>query len=156
MLWFFKYFRRKNCEKLAFLTKNKAKLCKFLIITLDFEKNANFFAENCQKLQKIVIITSTPGRGIESILSVPPCPVGIRSNDQELYRRKRHLETRARVFEVIFLTLKNKPQNLIYHEETKMSIKFPYCFCRWVRNQCGQMFLNRPKGSKNRPKRSQK
>jgi hypothetical protein len=32
----------------------------FLIITLDFEKNANFIAENCQKSQKIVIITSTP------------------------------------------------------------------------------------------------
>jgi hypothetical protein len=32
-----------------------------LVITLVFEKNANFFAENCQKSQKIVIITSTPG-----------------------------------------------------------------------------------------------
>jgi hypothetical protein len=32
-----------------------------LIITLVFEKNANFFAENCQKSQKIVVITSTPG-----------------------------------------------------------------------------------------------
>jgi hypothetical protein len=31
-----------------------------LIITLVFDKNANFFAENCQKSQKIVIITSTP------------------------------------------------------------------------------------------------
>jgi hypothetical protein len=28
---------------------------------LDFEKNANFFAENWQKSVKIVIITSTPG-----------------------------------------------------------------------------------------------
>jgi hypothetical protein len=26
-----------------------------------WEKNANFFAENCQKSPKIVIITSTPG-----------------------------------------------------------------------------------------------
>jgi hypothetical protein len=43
------------------LTQNKAKLCKILIITLVFEKNANFFAKNCQKSQKIVIITSTPG-----------------------------------------------------------------------------------------------
>jgi hypothetical protein len=42
------------------LTQNKAKLCKMLIITLVFEKNANFFAENCQKSPKIVIITSTP------------------------------------------------------------------------------------------------
>jgi hypothetical protein len=38
---------------MAFLTQNKAKLCKFLIITLDFKKNANFrrklakIAENC-------------------------------------------------------------------------------------------------------------
>jgi hypothetical protein len=37
---------------LAFLTQNKAKLCKNLIITLVLEKNANFFAENCQKSQK--------------------------------------------------------------------------------------------------------
>jgi hypothetical protein len=49
-------------EKLAFLTRNKAKLCKNFIIALVFEKNANFFAEHCQKSQKIVIITSTPGR----------------------------------------------------------------------------------------------
>jgi hypothetical protein len=40
-------------KKLPFLTQNKAKLCKFFIITLDFEKNANFFAENWQKSQKI-------------------------------------------------------------------------------------------------------
>jgi hypothetical protein len=38
---------------MAFLTKNKAKLCKILIITLVFDKNAYFcqkivkFAENC-------------------------------------------------------------------------------------------------------------
>jgi hypothetical protein len=32
-----------------------------LIIKSVFEKNANFFAEKCQKLQKMVIITSTPG-----------------------------------------------------------------------------------------------
>jgi hypothetical protein len=43
------------------LTQNKAKLCKNLIITLVFEKNANFFSEKWQKSQKIVIITSTPG-----------------------------------------------------------------------------------------------
>jgi hypothetical protein len=47
-------------KKLAFLTQNKAKLCNILIITLVFEKNANFFAENWQKSQKNVIITSTP------------------------------------------------------------------------------------------------
>jgi hypothetical protein len=53
-------FAEKNAKKLAFLTQNKAKLCKFLIITLDFEKNAIFFAENWQKSQKIVITTSNP------------------------------------------------------------------------------------------------
>jgi hypothetical protein len=31
-----------------------------MIITLVFEKNANFFAENGRKSQKIVSITSTP------------------------------------------------------------------------------------------------
>jgi hypothetical protein len=44
---------------LAFLTLNKAKLCKILIIKLVFEKNVNFFAKNCRKSQKIVIITWT-------------------------------------------------------------------------------------------------
>jgi hypothetical protein len=58
----FKIFSPKNsAKKLAFLTQNKAKLFKIVIITLVFEKNANFFAENCRKSQKIVIITSTPG-----------------------------------------------------------------------------------------------
>jgi hypothetical protein len=35
---------------LAFLTQNKAKLSKILIIALIFEKNDNFFAENRRKL----------------------------------------------------------------------------------------------------------
>jgi hypothetical protein len=35
---------------MAFLTQNKAKICKILILTLVFEKNANFFD---QKLSKI-------------------------------------------------------------------------------------------------------
>jgi hypothetical protein len=42
------------------LTQNKAKLCKILIITLVFDKNANFFSENSQKSQKTAIIASTP------------------------------------------------------------------------------------------------
>jgi hypothetical protein len=58
----FKIFSPKiSAKEMAFLTQNKAKLCKILIITLVFEKNANFFAENWQKSQKKVIITSTPG-----------------------------------------------------------------------------------------------
>jgi hypothetical protein len=49
MLGFFKYFRRKILRKETFLAQNKAKLCKILIITLFFEKNANFSAENWEK-----------------------------------------------------------------------------------------------------------
>jgi hypothetical protein len=56
-----KIFLPKKFRKRAFFTQNKAKLCKILIITLVFEKNAIFFAENWQKSQKIMIITSTPG-----------------------------------------------------------------------------------------------
>jgi hypothetical protein len=60
-----KIFSPKNfVNKLACLAQNKAKLCKNLIITLVFVKNANFFAENWKKLQKMVIITSTPGRAM--------------------------------------------------------------------------------------------
>jgi hypothetical protein len=57
---FLNIFAEKFCKKLAFLAQNKAKLCKNRIITLVFEKNAIFFAENWRKSQKIVIITSTP------------------------------------------------------------------------------------------------
>jgi hypothetical protein len=57
----FKIFSPKNLAKiLAFYAQTTASFCKNLIITLVFEKNANFFAENCQKSQRIVIITSTP------------------------------------------------------------------------------------------------
>jgi hypothetical protein len=65
MLRFLKIFSPKNW---AFLTRNKAKLSKFLIITLVFEKNANFFLENYQKSQKIVIITSSPVLGFGSFV----------------------------------------------------------------------------------------
>jgi hypothetical protein len=41
----FKIFSpKKSAKKLAFLTPSKAKLCKILIVTLVFEKNANFFS----------------------------------------------------------------------------------------------------------------
>jgi hypothetical protein len=64
----FEIFLPKNSEKkLAFFTQNKAKLCTILIITLVFEKNANFFAENCRKSQKIVIITSTDPGWLEQV-----------------------------------------------------------------------------------------
>jgi hypothetical protein len=53
----------KNLAKIfAFLAQTTDSFCENLVITLVFEKNANFFAENWQKSQKILIITSTPGR----------------------------------------------------------------------------------------------
>jgi hypothetical protein len=61
VLIFKKNSPKNSAKKMAFLTRNKAKLCKILIITLVFDKNANLFAENCRKSQKIVIATSTPG-----------------------------------------------------------------------------------------------
>jgi hypothetical protein len=75
----FKIFLLKNsAKKLAFFIQNKAKLCKILIITLVFEKNANFFAENCRKSQKIVIITSTPvlSTGFHAYRKSPSLPTG--------------------------------------------------------------------------------
>jgi hypothetical protein len=45
---------------MAFFAQNKAIFCKNLVITLVFVKNANIFAENWEKLQKMVIIQSTP------------------------------------------------------------------------------------------------
>jgi hypothetical protein len=54
-------FGKRFWQKIGVFSQNKAKLCENWIITLVFEKNANFFAENWQKSQKIVIITSTPG-----------------------------------------------------------------------------------------------
>jgi hypothetical protein len=53
-------FAQKFSKKLAFLTQNKASFWKKLILTLVFKKNANFFAENWEESQKIVIVTSTP------------------------------------------------------------------------------------------------
>jgi hypothetical protein len=40
---------------------------KKMTITLLFEKNANFSAENCPKSQKIMIITSIPGKRAQNI-----------------------------------------------------------------------------------------
>jgi hypothetical protein len=48
-------------KKSAFLTQIKCNFAEKVIITLVFEKKANFFAENWQKSQKIVLITSVPG-----------------------------------------------------------------------------------------------
>jgi hypothetical protein len=49
----FKIFLLKNsAKKLAFLTRIKAKLCKMLIITLVFEKNAIFSPKIVENLRK--------------------------------------------------------------------------------------------------------
>jgi hypothetical protein len=49
-----KIFLPKNsAKKLAFLTQNKAKLCKIFIITLVFEKNANFSPKIVKKRIKL-------------------------------------------------------------------------------------------------------
>jgi hypothetical protein len=81
-----------SAKKFAFLTQNKSKLYTILIITLVFEKNANFFAQNCQKSQKIVIITSTPVYNIKTHCRKLECGNGARSNGgmpDEIHRRKR-------------------------------------------------------------------
>jgi hypothetical protein len=65
-----KIFLPKNLAKInrRFLLKLLLVFAKKLIITLVFEKNANFVAKNWQKSQKIVIITSTP----ECSITLPP------------------------------------------------------------------------------------
>jgi hypothetical protein len=56
-------------KKLTFLTQTKGNFAEKVIITLVFEKNAKFFAENWQKSQKIVIVTSVPGHtGCDQVL----------------------------------------------------------------------------------------
>jgi hypothetical protein len=42
---------------LAVFAQTTASFCKNLMMTLVYEKNANFFAENWKKSHKIVIIT---------------------------------------------------------------------------------------------------
>jgi hypothetical protein len=54
---------------MAFLLKLLQVFAKIVIITLVFEKNANFFAKNWQKSQKIVIITSDRESNPESTMS---------------------------------------------------------------------------------------
>jgi hypothetical protein len=41
------FLPKKSAKKKAFFAQTTASYCKNLIITLFFEKNANFFAENC-------------------------------------------------------------------------------------------------------------
>jgi hypothetical protein len=47
-----KYFRQKSSEKLEFFTQNKATICKNVIITWFFEKNAHFFSRKLPKISE--------------------------------------------------------------------------------------------------------
>jgi hypothetical protein len=42
-----------SAKKLVFLTQNKAKLCKILIVTLVFEKNANVLPKIVKNRRKL-------------------------------------------------------------------------------------------------------
>jgi hypothetical protein len=57
---------------------------------LAFEKNANFFAENCQKSRKIVITTSTPDElaGKKSA-KVLPNPYIVKNDRKTFFRGKK-------------------------------------------------------------------
>jgi hypothetical protein len=59
VLWFKKYFLLKTWRKYWLFCSNFWQFCKNMIVTLVLRKNANFFAENWEKLQKILILTST-------------------------------------------------------------------------------------------------
>jgi hypothetical protein len=74
---------------------------------IGFEKNANFFAENCQKSQKIVIITSTPDQpqstneyihflpwhgGVANWSSSPPTEQKIPGSNPAVFRNLRIAE----------------------------------------------------------------
>jgi hypothetical protein len=50
---FLNIFAEKFSEKMAFLTQNKAELCKNLIITLVFDKNANFLPKIVENRRKL-------------------------------------------------------------------------------------------------------
>jgi hypothetical protein len=54
-----KKLAKKLAKNLAFFTQTTASFLQKLNITTTFQKNANYFAENWQKIQKIVIITLT-------------------------------------------------------------------------------------------------
>jgi hypothetical protein len=47
---FLKYFRQKNGQKMAFLTQNKAKLCKNLKYNIGFREKSQFFRQKISKI----------------------------------------------------------------------------------------------------------
>jgi hypothetical protein len=68
-------FSQKMAKKLAFSTQNKAKLCQILIITMVFEKNDIFSAENCRKFDHNIV----PWR--------PRCSLSARNNRKNALQR---------------------------------------------------------------------
>jgi hypothetical protein len=81
----YKFSPKNFCPKIGvFCAQNKDKLYKKWIITLVFGKNANVFAENWQKSQKIVIITSTLGQSAGHF-----SPIKRISDDDEYYNFKK-------------------------------------------------------------------
>jgi hypothetical protein len=61
-------------KKLAFFDSNKAKFWKKIDHNIGFWEKRHFFAENCRKSQKIVMITSTPemfGENEQTFSQVP-------------------------------------------------------------------------------------
>jgi hypothetical protein len=72
MLWLKKILRK----KWRYLLKLLLVFEKQIIITLVFEKNANFSAENWPKSQKLVIITPTPAWACGVVDRVPVCHLG--------------------------------------------------------------------------------
>jgi hypothetical protein len=60
MLWFFKYFCKKISEKIGGFDSKQSYIMKKFDHNISFWEKRQFFAENWRKLQKIMIITSTP------------------------------------------------------------------------------------------------
>jgi hypothetical protein len=80
-----KIFSPKNLAKiLAFFAQTTVTFYKNLIITLVFEKNVNFFAENWQKFARIVIITSTPDEFAKKSSKMKPSQYFVKINTQLL------------------------------------------------------------------------
>jgi hypothetical protein len=89
---------------LRFLLKLLLVTAKSVIITLVFEKNAIFFAEDWQKSQKIVIITSTPG----DTKLYSPFAVERKKNSSQrecIDKNDQHFNTCIRAKEFFFVTI---------------------------------------------------
>jgi hypothetical protein len=80
---------------------------------LVFEKNANFFAENRQKSQKIVIITSTPDHLYDKNRQAIAFPTGCFFRNGFVAGRKFHLLAEGRERVRVFDRLRRKDGHLV-------------------------------------------